>query len=107
MLLFVINEQLRTIPEHNMLVETTRLLQQGQVILPEALRNAHKWETGQEFLVLNLEDGVLLKPKPLFAPRQLDEVAGCLRYSGKPKTLTDMENAIAEGVKPYHDFYAE
>jgi bifunctional DNA-binding transcriptional regulator/antitoxin component of YhaV-PrlF toxin-antitoxin module len=84
-----------------MLVETTRLLQQGQVILPEALRHEHQWEVGQEFLILNLENGVLLKPKPLFKPRQLDEVAGCLRYTGKPKTLIEMENAIAEGVKQH------
>ena len=89
--------------QHNMFVETTRLLQQGQVVLPEALRHAHQWETGQEFLVLNLVDGILLKPKPVFTPRRLEEVAGCLRYAGTPKTFTEMENAIAEGVKEQAD----
>lgn len=88
--------------KHKM-VETIRLLQQGQIILPEAMRQAHNWEIGQEFLILNFVDGILLKPKPVFPPRQLDEVAGCLRYAGTPKTLADMENAIVEGVKQHVD----
>lgn len=82
-----------------MLIQTTQLLQHGQVVLPEILRQEHHWEIGQEFLVLNVDDGVLLKPKPIFEPCTLDDVAGCLRYGGMPKTLAEMEQAIADGVK--------
>ena len=46
-------------------------------------------------------DGVFLKPKPFFPPSCLDEVAGCLHYTGTTKTLDDMEHAIAEGVKEH------
>ncbi|GAK52131.1 Asr3467 protein [Candidatus Moduliflexus flocculans] len=80
-----------------MLTDTIRLTPQGQVALPESLRVARHWEVGQEFLVMVVDDGILLKPKPLFEPTTLEEV----RYAGTPKTLIGMEHAIAEGVKQH------
>ena len=72
------------------------MLTQGQVALPESLRMARHWEVGQEFTVTVIDDGILLTPKPLFAPTTLDDVAGCLKYAGTPKTLAEMEQAIAD-----------
>ena len=34
-----------------------------------------------------------------YRPKTLDEVAGCLRYTGPAKTLDDMQQAIEEGVR--------
>ena len=82
-----------------MLTDTIRLTPQGQVALPESLRVARHWNVGQEFTVTVVDNGILLQPKPLFDPTVLEDVAGCLRYAGTPKTLADMEHAIAEGVK--------
>ncbi|MCC5668693.1 hypothetical protein LC653_33800 [Nostoc sp. CHAB 5784] len=45
------------------------------------------------------EVGDLLKPSNCFSTTKLDDVAGCLKYLGKPKTLEDMENAIRQGVE--------
>jgi uncharacterized protein (DUF1015 family) len=45
------------------------------------------------------EFGDLLKPKNPFSVTKLDDVAGCLKYQGKPKTLEDMDNAIRQGVE--------
>jgi len=36
---------------------------------------------------------------PKLAETQLDEVAGCLAYKGKAKTLEEMDDAIAKGIK--------
>lgn len=82
--------------------DTTRLTPQGEVALPESLRVARHWAVGQEFTVIVVDDGILLKPKPFFEPTTLEDVAGCLRYAGTPKTLKEMEHAIAEGVKQHH-----
>jgi len=79
--------------------DTIRSTPQGQVALPESLRIARHWEVGQEFIIQIVDDGILLKPKPLFEPTTLEKVAGCLQYAGTPKTLAEMEQAIAEGVK--------
>ncbi|MEH2282741.1 MAG: hypothetical protein V7K90_15660 [Nostoc sp.] len=46
-----------------------------------------------------MDYGILLKPKKLFPETKLDDVAGCLKYQGKPETLEDMENAIRQGIE--------
>jgi len=79
-------------------VNKTRLSSKGQVIIPRATRAAHHWETGQELIVIDTEEGVLLKPVPSAPPATLEELAGCLSYSGSPKTLDDMEQAIKHGA---------
>ncbi|MEH2443314.1 MAG: hypothetical protein V7K16_24095 [Nostoc sp.] len=45
------------------------------------------------------EVGDLLKPSKFFSLTKLDDVAGCLKYQGKPKNLEDMDNAIRQGVE--------
>ncbi|MEH2383129.1 MAG: hypothetical protein V7K27_30305 [Nostoc sp.] len=45
------------------------------------------------------EIGDLLKPSKFFSVTKLDDVAGCLKYQGKPKTIEDMDNAIRQGVE--------
>jgi bifunctional DNA-binding transcriptional regulator/antitoxin component of YhaV-PrlF toxin-antitoxin module len=80
-------------------MDTIQVLEHGQVVLPEVIRRAHHWDIGQELLVVDRDEGVLLTSKALFEPTTLDEVAGCLHYTGRAKTLDDMQQAIAEGVK--------
>jgi AbrB family looped-hinge helix DNA binding protein len=80
-------------------LETTRLSSKGQVVLPKSVRDAHQWRPGTEFIVENTADGVLLRPAKPFPPTRLEDVAGCLRYGAKPKTLRQMEAAIGIEVK--------
>lgn len=80
-------------------MEITKVLDEGQVIISESLTKAHGWEVGQEIVAINTGDGILLKPKKPFAETSLQDVAGCLKYEGTPKTLEDMENAIRLGVE--------
>lgn len=79
-------------------MEVTRLSSKGQVIIPKALRDAYHWEPGQELIAIDVGDGVLLKPKKPFSETTLMQVAGCLKYQGKSKSLDDIENAICQGV---------
>ena len=80
-------------------METTRLSSKGQVIIPKPLRSAHHWETGQELVVIDMGDGILLKPKTPFPESNIQEVASCLRYTGKTKTIEEMEDAIKKGIQ--------
>ena len=80
-------------------MNTTRLSSKGQVIIPKPLRTAHHWETGQELVVVDVGDGVLLKPKMPFNETNISDVASCLKYEGKPKSLDDMNSAIQQGIK--------
>lgn len=72
----------------------TRLSSKGQVIIPKSSRDAHHWEAGLELLVIDTEDGVLLKPVRPVPFATLQELVGCLRYPVPAKTLEEMEAAI-------------
>ncbi len=80
-------------------METTKLSSKGQVIIPKPVRVAHHWEPGLELVVLDTNEGVLLRPKAPFQPTSIKDVASCLRYDGKSKSVDDMEKAIEHGVK--------
>ncbi len=80
-------------------MNTTRLSSKGQVIIPKPLRTAHHWEAGQELVVVNTADGILLKSKTPFNETSISDVASCLKYKGKPKSIGDMNAAIQKGVK--------
>ncbi len=78
-------------------MKTTKLSSQGQVTVPQSLRE--HWEEGQELIIINMGDGILLKPKKIFSETRLDEVASCLNYQGKVKTIEEMDQAIAQGIQ--------
>ncbi len=80
-------------------MEVTRLSSKGQIIIPKVLRTAHKWEVGQEFVAIDVGDGILLKPKKPFPETKLEDVAGCLQYKGQPKTIEEMNEAINRGFQ--------
>lgn len=83
-------------------METTRLSSKGQIILPKSIRAAHHWNTGCEFAVEDTQDGILLRPLKPFAPTQLKDVYGCVTYTGKAKSLEDMEAGIQAAIKDRH-----
>jgi AbrB family looped-hinge helix DNA binding protein len=78
---------------------TTVLSSKGQVIIPKPVRAAHHWNPGDRLVVEDTPDGVLLRPAALFKRTTLDDVAGCLKWSGPAKTLEEMEEAIAKGAQ--------
>ena len=83
---------------------TTKLSSKGQVIIPKPLRNEHHWDTGQELIVIDVGDGILLKPKTPFEETDIKAVASCLKFKGQKKSLKDMEIAISTGIKQnYND----
>jgi len=45
-------------------METTKLSSKGQITIPKWLRDAYRWETGLEFVVIDTGDGVLLAACP-------------------------------------------
>ena len=82
---------------------TTKMSSKGQIIIPQAIRKAHQWRTGQEIEVIDLGDKIILQSKRPFPSTTLEDVAGILTYSGPAKTLEQMELAIAEGVQQAYD----
>lgn len=83
---------------------TTVLSTKGQVILPKTIRDQRHWNAGTKLLVENTAEGVLLKAVPSFTPTTLDKVFGMLPYSGKAKTIEEMdESVLAEARRRARD----
>ena len=80
-------------------MEKTRLSSKGQVIIPKSIRDSRGWKPGEELLVEETNDGIFLKPARGFPRTMLREVLGCMGYKGPPKSLRDMEEAIAKGAR--------
>lgn len=80
-------------------MHTLTLDADGHLLIPETIRNHHHWQAGMELTVVEIGDGILLRPKKTVQATRVEEVAGCLRYTGKAKTLEDMDAAIAIGMK--------
>ncbi len=80
-------------------METTRLSSKGQIIIPSALRQAHRWQAGMDFLVIDTGDGVLLKPKLAFPVTQLAQVAGMFKGKVKAKSDAQIKAALDASAK--------
>ena len=80
-------------------METTRLSNKGQVVIPKQVRSAHGWKPGLEFIVEDTGDGIKLKPKKPFLETRVEELLGCVGYQGAKKSLKEMEAAIAKGAR--------
>lgn len=85
-------------------MQLTRLSSKGQVIIPKSIRDAHRWQAGQELIVLDVEEGLLLKAKKPFKETSVDRVAGFLSGAKKPKSSEEMKAGLRKGVKErWHD----
>lgn len=77
----------------------TKVSDNGEVALPEAVLERQHWDPGTRLIVEETADGVLLKPAPAFAPTPQGSAFGMLRYSGKPKTIEEMEQGILDEAR--------
>lgn len=80
-------------------MSTVRLSSKGQIVIPKPIRDRCHWREGQVLEVIETEAGLLLQEAKLFPETRLEDLAGCLKYSGKAKTLEEMEAAIAKGAR--------
>ncbi len=82
---------------------TTTVSTKGQVILPKAIRRRLRWQAGTRLVVENTQEGVLLKPLPVFSETRPEEIFGSLAFEGAPKSLEDMEAGVLEEARRRHE----
>jgi AbrB family looped-hinge helix DNA binding protein len=74
----------------------------GRITLPREILDKHGWPAGTKLLVVETPEGVLLKRASVFPLARHEDVYGSLKYHGKPKTIGEMDEAIAIEVKRRH-----
>jgi len=80
-------------------MKTTRVSAKGQVVLPKSLRESQKWDTGTELAVEAMDGGLFLRALQPFQESTMDQVFGCLEYNGKPRSVSEMDSAIAKETR--------
>lgn len=73
----------------------SRVTSKGQVTIPKAVRDALRIGSGDRVSFVLRDDGVVeLRPQTV----DLRDLFGALAYKGKPVTVEDMNQAIAEAA---------
>jgi len=80
-------------------MKTTRISSKGQVVLPKSLRESKKWQSGTELAVEAVDGGLFLRALQPFPGTTIERVFGCLNYKGKPKSVAEMDRAIAKETR--------
>lgn len=80
----------------------TTVSTKGQVILPSAIRKRREWVAGTRLVVEETAEGVLLKRTPVFTETRTEDVFASLPYSGKPKTLEEMDAGVLAEARRRH-----
>jgi len=75
-------------------METIRLGNQGQLVLPQAIRAIHQWAEGTKFVIWDTGSEIVIKPVSAFPVSELESPDTPSIYQGVPLTLEDMEKAI-------------
>lgn len=87
-------------------MDTTHLSSKGQIVIPHEIRQAHQWEPGTEFAVIDTQEDLLLMPiKPLFIANPLikstfpfclapHKKSNCLRGNTISKHRVNIENSL-------------
>jgi AbrB family looped-hinge helix DNA binding protein len=77
-------------------MDTARISSKGQIVIPKAIRDAHRIRTGDRFTVYSVGNELRLKPVEASIPTSLKEVAGMLHQAGRKKVSdAEIERRIA------------
>lgn len=78
----------------------TKVSEKGQVVVPKALRDRKGWSAGTDLEAIDVEDGVLLRPRAATKTLTVEEAVARLRklyiHQGAPVSLDEMREASAE-----------
>ena len=69
--------------------------------MPKSLITSHGWKRGTEFIILEREEGILLRPKAPVSERTWESIVGCIGYRGQRKSLKEMDAAVAAEARSH------
>jgi AbrB family looped-hinge helix DNA binding protein len=79
-------------------VATVTMSTKGQVVIPRALREHLGWGEGTRLEIVRQAGGVVIRPLRSIPETKVDDLLGLLKYAGPPKTIEEMNDAIAKGA---------
>lgn len=77
---------------------TVTMSTKGQIVIPREVREQLGWGTGTRLEVVSQAGAVLIRPVRAFPQKRVDDLLGLLPYDGPPKSIEEMNEAIAKGA---------
>ena len=81
------------------MITTVTMSTKGQIVIPQALRENLGWSPGTRLEVVTQAGGVVIRQVRAFPETRVDELLGILKYNAPPKTIEEMDEAIARGAR--------
>ena len=79
-------------------VTTVTMSTKGQVVIPQQLREHLGWGEGTRLEIVSQAGGVVIRPVRSYPETRVEDLFGLLAYAGPPKTIEEMNEAIALGA---------
>lgn len=77
---------------------TVKMSTKGQVVIPRELREGLGWREGTRLEIVSQAGGVVIRPVRHYPETTVDDLLGILKYDGPPKSLDELDAAIAKGA---------
>jgi AbrB family looped-hinge helix DNA binding protein len=74
----------------------TRISTKGQIVLPKALRDRQGWRPGDELVVEERSEGVMLRREVKYTPSRMEDVFGSLGPSDRVVSIEEMNQGVLE-----------
>ncbi len=74
----------------------TRISTKGQIVLPKALRDRRGWRPGDELVVEERSDGVMLRREVKYAHSRMEDVFGSLGPSDQVVSIEEMNQGVLD-----------
>ncbi len=76
--------------------DRTTLSTKGQVVLPKSVRERKHWPAGTKFVIEDIPDGIALRVEQPKKRYTIDDLVGCMKYSGPPLSDAEIERRLDE-----------
>jgi len=77
---------------------TVTMSTKGQIVIPRELRERLGWAEGTRLELHSQAGGVVIRAARSFPETRVEDLLGILPYAGTPKTIDEMDRAIAQGA---------
>lgn len=77
-------------------METTVVTTDGQIVLPQVVRDALNWAPGTRLSLELAHGGLLLREVPVFAPTSVEALFGSMQHAGSALSIEDMRTAVEQ-----------
>jgi AbrB family looped-hinge helix DNA binding protein len=78
---------------------TLRLSTRGRLTVPKSIRDRHGWRPGAEIFIEDTGDHLILREAFRVQEASVEELVGCAGYTGRRRSLEEMEEGIARGAR--------